>query len=158
MLLPRPQYPILMSATQRVIVYGLMSALWLSGCVWLCLDQLARHQDPFGSERNPWQSALLTAHGIVALAGMYLLGWITARHIMHWWYLERRRIGGGILSAALVVLIISGFALFFLSDDRWQQYAALIHDVLGVAVAISAFQHWLMFRRTGQDARDERTG
>jgi hypothetical protein len=148
MLMPRAQKPIAMSGSARLAVYGLMAALWLSGCVWLYLDQLAKRRDPFGSERSPWESAILTAHGIIAVAAMYLFGWLTAHHIVHWWNMERRRTSGGVLSGLLTVLIVSGFALFFLSDDRWQQYAALVHDVVGAGVVIFAVQHWFMFRRS----------
>ncbi|HEX4377998.1 MAG TPA: hypothetical protein VHZ99_12685 [Steroidobacteraceae bacterium] len=154
MLMPRAPQRIVMSATQRWIVYTLTTALWLSGCIWLVLDQLARHRDPFGGERNPWQSATLTAHGVLAVAAMYLLGWVTARHIAYWWNLERRRISGSFLSAVLGLLTISGFALFFLSDDRWQQYAAIVHDVLGVAVAVLIIQHWFLFRRASTQPPD----
>ena len=147
MLMPRAPQRIIMSGNQRWIIYTLTTALWLSGSLWLYLDQLAKHRDPFGSERNPWQSAMLTAHGVLAVAAIYLLGWVTARHIAYWWNLDRRRISGSFLSGVLGLLSISGFALFFLSDDRWQQYAAIVHDVLGVAVAMLVIPHWFLFRR-----------
>ncbi len=147
MLLPRAPQRIVMSGLQRWAIYSLIMALWLSGCIWLCLDQLARHRDAFGGERSAWRSAMLTTHGVLAIASMYLLGWITARHIAYWWNLDRRRASGSFLSGVLGLLTISGFALFFLSDDRWQQYAAIVHDVLGVALAVLIVQHWFLFRR-----------
>ncbi len=147
MLLPRAPQRIVMSGLQRWAIYSLTASLWLSGCLWLYLDQMARHRDAFGGERSPWQSAMLTAHGVLAIAGMYLLGWVTTRHIAYWWNLDRRRASGSFLSSVLGILTISGFALFFLSDDRWQQCTAIVHDVLGVAVAILIIQHWFLFRR-----------
>jgi hypothetical protein len=147
MLLPRAPQRILMSGLQRWIIYSLTTALWLSGCLWLYLDQWARHRDAFGGERSPWQSTMLTTHSVLAIAAMYLLGWVTARHIAYWWSLDRRRGSGSLLSGVFGLLTISGFALFFLSDDRWQRYTAIAHDVLGVAVAILLIQHWFLFRR-----------
>jgi hypothetical protein len=155
MLMPSVQQRSLMSGKQRVIVYSLMAALWVSGCIWLYFDQRARFQDAFGGERNPWESALLTAHGILAVAGMFLFGWITAHHVTRWWNMERRRTSGGVFSGLLLLLIVSGFALFFLSEDRWQHYAALIHDILGVGIAAFAVQHWFMFRREARDGDEQ---
>ena len=52
-----------------------------------------------------------------------------------------------------VLLALSGFALFFLVDDRWQHGTALAHDILGLAVTISGVQHGL-FARRGDLRRD----
>jgi hypothetical protein len=42
---------------------------------------------------------------------------------------------------------LSGFALFFLSDDGLQHIAAVIHEVLGLGVTLFAIQHWFLGRR-----------
>jgi len=31
------------------------------------------------------EPAVLLVHGIVAILSMYLLGWVTARHVLRWW-------------------------------------------------------------------------
>jgi hypothetical protein len=85
---------------------------------------------------------LLLLHGISSIAAMYLLGWITARHVLRWWTSGMRRLSGGVLAAMLLLLVASGFALFFVSEDKWQHAAALVHEVLGVAVTAFAVQHW----------------
>jgi hypothetical protein len=139
-----------MTAQQRRGVYLLTGLLWLSGCVWLGMDQWPSHRDPFAGERNAWQPALLTAHGIMAIASMYLIGWISSHHVVRWWVIKRRRWSGGLLAGATAVLILSGFALFFVSDDRWQRYAAGVHDVLGVSFTVLAIQHWFNFKRTAR--------
>jgi hypothetical protein len=87
------------------------------------------------------------AHGIIAILGMYLLGWVTAGHVLRWWPGRLRRLSGGALATLFVLLTVSGFALFFVSDDRWQRGSVFVHDVLGLGVTVFAIQHWFFARR-----------
>jgi hypothetical protein len=136
-----------MPVRQRSAIYLIMGALWLSGCLWLLLDQFFATQGQFGRTPHAWQPPLLLIHGIMSIAAMYLLGWVSARHVLRWWPGRLRRLSGGTLSVCLVLLAATGFALFFVSDDRWQQAAAVSHDVLGVAVTVFGIQHWFFARR-----------
>lgn len=137
-----------MSKRHRLAVYSIVGTLWLSGGMWLCLDQFLAQRGEFGSMPHPWEPSVLLVHGVTAIASMYLFGWISARHILRWWPGGLRRLSGGGLAALLGLLIVTGFALFFLSDDRWQHRTALIHDTLGLAVTFFALQHWLFRRRS----------
>jgi len=130
-----------MPPLQRAAVYSILGALWLSGCWWLCLDQLFAARGQFGATPHPWQPPILLLHGVIAILSMYLFGWMTARHILRWWPRRLRRLSGGVFAAFSALLALSGFALFFVSDDRWQHAAALTHDVLGLAVTLSGIQH-----------------
>ena len=136
-----------MPGQQRAAIYCVLGGLWLSGCVWLVLDQFFSRPGPFGVTPHPWQPGLLLIHGIIAIAGMYLLGWVTARHVVRWWPGRVRRVSGTLLAGFLGLLVISGFALFFVSDDRGQRIASLSHDVLGVGVTVFGIQHWFFARR-----------
>jgi hypothetical protein len=51
------------------------------------------------------------------------------------------------LGTFFLLLAVSGFALFFVSDDDWQRIAVRTHDVLGLGVAVFAAQHWFLIRR-----------
>jgi hypothetical protein len=136
-----------MSKRQRLAVYGVVGALWASGCLWLCLDQFFAKRGQFGSIPNPLEPPLLLIHGILAILSLYLFGWLTARHVVRWWPGRLRRLGGGSLAAFLALLVVSGFALFFVTDDEWQHISRLIHDVLGLAVTLFAIQHWFFLNR-----------
>lgn len=136
-----------MPLRQRWFIYGVLGGLWLSGCAWLVLDQFFKRPGQFGFAPSPWQPPLLLLHGVVAIFGMYLLGWVTARHVVRWWPGRLRRRSGATLTLFLLLLVTSGFALFFLSDDRWQRFTAVSHDLLGVAVTVFGVQHWFFARR-----------
>jgi len=144
-----------MPGTQRFWVYLILGVLWLSGCVWLCLDQFFSMRGAFGKTPHPWEQPIVLAHGIVAIASMYLLGWISAQHVSHWWTKRLRRVSGILLCSFLAVLIVSGFALFFISDDYWQRIAAVIHEISGLGLTPIAIQHW--FLRLRQPASSDAT-
>jgi len=139
-----------MPRRQRAAVYVIVGALWISGCAWLGLDQFAAHRGPFGSTPHPLQPPLLLMHGVTAIASMYLFGWISVRHVRRWWAGKQRRSSGGTLASIFAVLTVTGFALFFVTSDAWQRYAAGVHDVLGVGVTLFAIQHWFFARRSLQ--------
>jgi hypothetical protein len=90
---------------------------------------------------------VLLIHGVVAILGMYVLGWVSIRHVVRWWQGGLRRVSGASLSTCLVLLVVTGFALFFVSDDGSQHAAALSHDVFGVIVTVFGVQHWFFARR-----------
>jgi hypothetical protein len=136
-----------MSTRQRVVVYCVLGGVWLSGCGWLYLDQYCSRREAFGITPHPWEGPTLLLHGVIAIASMYVLGWLTARHITPWWRTRQRRLSGATLSAVLALLVLSGFALFFLSDDAWQRACAVAHDVLGLGVTVFAIQHWFFAGR-----------
>ncbi len=134
-------------------VYLIGGALWVSGCAWLCLDQFFAQRGPFGNIPHPLAAPLLLVHGVTAIASLYLFGWITAHHALRWWAAGLRRSSGAVLAGFVALLIVSGFALFFVSSDAWQRYAAAVHDVLGVAVTLFAIRHWFFGRRAQKDSR-----
>jgi hypothetical protein len=133
-----------MAVGLRSWVYLLLGVLWASGVVWLCLDQFFSTRGPFGKTPHPWEQPIVLLHGIVAVAAMYLLGWISAQHVSHWWARRLRRVSGTLLCAFLGVLVVSGFALFFVSDDRWQRIAAVLHEISGLGITPIAAQHWFL--------------
>ncbi|MDB6085562.1 MAG: hypothetical protein JWN43_3443, partial [Gammaproteobacteria bacterium] len=75
------------------------------------------------------------------------LGWLTAGHVLKWWPARLRRASGATLATLLLLLVMSGFGLFFLSDDRLLRRVALLHDALGLTVTLFAIQHWFFAKR-----------
>jgi hypothetical protein len=140
-----------MPRRQRLAVYLVSALLWATGIGWLVLDQFFARQEQFGRTPHPLESPLLLAHGILAIASAYLLGWVSARHVLLWWTAGLRRVSGAVFAALLAILAVTGFALFFVSSDRWQRFAQLSHEALGLAIVLFAVQHWL-FGRRGQSA------
>jgi hypothetical protein len=133
-------------ALRRTVYVG-VSALWLSGGALLVLQLFFRRTDEFGLARHPLEPGLLTLHGVLAVLGLYLLGWLSARHVGEAWRLAERRSSGVTLLATLGILALSGFALFFLTGDALRAGAAGLHDWLGALALVPALAHWLVPRR-----------
>jgi hypothetical protein len=131
----------------RAAIYIIIGGLWLTGFMWLVLDQFFAEAGPFGPTPNRLEPPVLLVHGVLAIFGMYVLGWVSIRHVVRWWQGGLRRVSGASLSTCLVLLVVTGFALFFVSDDGSQHAAALSHDVFGVIVTVFGVQHWFFARR-----------
>jgi uncharacterized membrane protein len=138
-----------MSRRQRFWIYSIVGVLWLSGTLWLLLDQFCAKRGEFGVTPHPLEAPLLLLHGVLAIVSMYLFGWLVARHVSRWWPARQRRLSGGVLTGFLTLLSVSGFALFFLVDDASLHIAALTHDVLGLTAAIFGIQHWFFHGSQG---------
>lgn len=141
-----------MPRRRRLSIFAVVAALWLSGCAWLCLDQFFSTPSPFGKTPHPFEPTLLLMHGILAILSMYVLGWVSARHVLRWWRARERLVSGTVLATFLTVLAVTGFALFFTSSDDWQHRAALAHEVLGIGLALLVIEHWFIGRRRSRTA------
>ena len=144
-----------MSAGLRGAVYTVFGVLWVSGAAWLVVHLLFPQQTSFGPAPNPWEPAILRVHGWTATAAMFLLGWISARHIVDRWPLHRRRPSGLLLSALGALLVLSGYALYY-TTDRLHASASMTHEILGAAGILLAVLHWYVSAaRRGRLANQE---
>lgn len=132
----------------RYAIYLVFGGLWFSGCAWFVLHQFFATPTEFGEARHPWEPPLLLTHGVLSVVTAYLFGWIMARHAAEAWNMRKRRVSGSLLTTLLVVLSVSGFALFFLSDARWQTGIAQIHEIVGLLVTLFAIEHWRVMRQS----------
>jgi hypothetical protein len=76
-----------------------------------------------------------------AVAGVFLLGWITAAHVVGRWQSSCGRRSGLTLAACATLLIVSGYALYY-STGSPHEVAARVHEGLGVAALLAALAHW----------------
>lgn len=133
----RPQ----MAAGLRAAVFVAGALLWLSGVLWLALHYAFPQAGPFGPLPNPWEAAVMRVHGVLAVGGVFLLGWITAAHMTARWQSARKRLSGLTVAACASVLILSGYALYY-STGSPHEAAALVHEGLGVVALLAALLHW----------------
>jgi len=136
-----------MPRRQRLVVYAVFVALWASGALWLLLDLFFARRGEFGWVPHPWQPPLLLLHGVLAILGLYVFGWVSSHHALRRWPEGGRRVSGGAFIGLLVGLTVSGFALFFLVDAEWQRAGKLTHEAVGILITLSALQHWFFGRR-----------
>jgi hypothetical protein len=133
--------PRAMSRALRRTVVGTFAVLWASGSLWLVLHHLFPQQTAFGPAPNAWEAQLLRLHGWVAVAAVFLLGWLGGGHIIERWARPGQRLSGYVLCGAAAVLVLTGYALYY-TTDRVHDGAALAHEVLGAAAILIALTHW----------------
>jgi cellobiose-specific phosphotransferase system component IIC len=134
-------YPQPMSPALRNTLMVIFGALWLSGCFWLVLHYFFSQSADWGTVQHPWSPTVLKIHGWIAVASVFLLGWVTARHVSDRWSQTKKRVSGlGIVSVA-AILAVTGYALYY-TTDRLHDDAALIHEVFGGVAILLALVHW----------------
>jgi hypothetical protein len=121
--------------------------LWVSGVAWLVLHLVFEPRNEFGPLPHPWEAPLMRVHGVLAVAGVFLLGWLSAGHVLERWRQARSRASGWTLLGWTVLLVVSGYALYY-TVGPVHAGSAWVHEWLGAAAIIVALAHWLRIRRT----------
>jgi hypothetical protein len=134
-----------MSAALRRAIYIVFGTLWGSGGCWLLLHWFFARPTPFGSIEHPWQPGILRIHGWLAIGSVFLLGWVMANHISDRWPQAMKRASGLAMAGVAAVLALSGYALYYTTDNL-HDYAAAIHEVVGAAAVLFALTHWRRYR------------
>jgi hypothetical protein len=138
-------YPQRMSAGLRSAVMVTYGALWLSGCYWLILHFFFAQPTDFGPVQNPWAPLILRVHGWIAVAGVFLLGWVTARHVSDRWPQMIKRVSGISMLTVCVTLGLTGYGLYY-TTDRLHDGAELAHEVIGAVASVFALTHWRRYK------------
>jgi predicted Na+-dependent transporter len=119
--------------------------LWLSGCSWLLLHYFFARPADFGPVEHPWAPMILRIHGWIAVASVFLLGWITARHVSDRWSQMIKRVSGVAVASVAIILALTGYALYY-TTDRLHDLAGAAHEALGGAAVLLALTHWRRHR------------
>jgi hypothetical protein len=134
-----------MPAAMRTFIITVSALLWLSGAAWLLAHYAFPQHNEFGALPNPSEPWLMRLHGILAVAGVFLLGWATAAHIPATWRAALSRVSGLWLAGCALVLVLSGYALYY-STGALHEGAGAVHEWLGVAALFAGAAHWTRVR------------
>jgi hypothetical protein len=115
--------------------------------VWLlCHYFLTQHTD-FGDAPHPMEHWSLVAHGALAFASLWLMGFLWGAHVVKGWRLRRHRKTGSVLLAIMILLIASGYLLYYLPSDDLRGPTGVIHWVIGLMMPLALLAHWLVRAR-----------
>jgi hypothetical protein len=128
-------------ASLRAAVHSTFGALWLLGTAAFVLQHFYRTPTEFGPAVNPWQPRVIALHGMLAVLGTFLFGWIAGGHVAVAWRRAADRPVGVVLTVLLALLIVTGFASFFLVEDAWRASDAAVHEYLGLALLLPWLAH-----------------
>ena len=94
-------------------------------------------------------------------ASIWLFGLLWGVHILAGWSGGRRRGTGALMVSVLGWLVVSGYLLYYLSDETVRPLISLLHWVIGLAVPVAFTAHWVseqsqVRRRRRLDSRNGR--
>jgi hypothetical protein len=123
------QEKVRLEAWHRRVFYFAFGILWGSGGLWLLIEWF---KDPeLGPARTLLQTASMKLHGAAMLLYLALLGTLMT-HIRRGNALKANRLSGFSIIALNVVLALSGWLLYYVSDDIAREWSSKIHWIIGV--------------------------
>jgi hypothetical protein len=136
-----------LSRSLRIAIYTIGAGVWFTGVLWLLFHYFVGHRGPFGPTVSPLEPWWLTLHGAFAFAAVWIFGVLWGVHIPAGWSGRKRHLSGGLLVALLAWLIISGYLLYYVSDEQLRAATSLAHWLIGLVVPIGFLAHRLKRRR-----------
>jgi hypothetical protein len=136
-----------MSRRFRLTLVWVSSLIWLTGLGWMLLHYFLQQPGEFGATPHPLEPITLRIHGLLAIMGIFLFGWISGRHVIDAWYRRNQHISGVWLFVACLLLASSGYALFYVTHEASHQTLSIIHQVIGIGIAALAWMHWRVYAR-----------
>ena len=107
----------------RRLFYIVFGVLWGSGRLWLLIEWF---KDPeLGAARTLLQTISMKVHGATMLVYVALLGTLIA-HIRRGTALKANRLSGFTMIALNGVLALSGWLLYYVSDDALREFSSTI--------------------------------
>jgi len=140
----------------RWSIYSVGLALLISGFAWARLH----HLDEGGIAGDPWREFkpwLMKVHGFAALGFVLLLGTLLPVHVRHSWHARRNRANGTFFLSSVGILTLTGYALYYLGDEKLRALCSDVHFWLGAGIPLLLIWHiWSGRRATGANASDVR--
>lgn len=132
------------SLAQRRTLYLCLAVLLLTGVAWLSVHHLAW---PVASRAameglpSPWEPWLMRVHGAAMMLMLFLIGRLSATHVMRGWRLRLRRKGGIAMLTGLALMALTGYSLYYLIPADWRDANGWIHAAIGLAWTLGLLVH-----------------
>ena len=122
-------------------VYASLTALWVSGALWLGFHYFLDVGTLFGAAPHPLERWWLRLHGLAVIATLPVLGSLAVDHAARAWRLRKNRWLGAVLTAYVIWLALSGYALYYFVSDANQTWLSLLHWVPGAGLVPVVAMH-----------------
>jgi EamA domain-containing membrane protein RarD len=127
---------LLLSPLQKRSLYGTTGLLWLSGAVWLYLDEI-----------NPLK-LWMKLHGAAAMIFLMVFGSLLFHHVPNGWKQDRQRPSGVPLIVLCGILTITGWGLYYWASEAIRRWTSLLHTAVGLFLPVIISLHVWLGRRS----------
>lgn len=129
------------SKLSKKLLYPSLFALTFTGVTWLIGHYFLEIQGEFGPEKHPLEIWSLRLHGLSSLFVLLFTGMLLEHHIVSH-FKQRRRLATGISLISLsIFLALSGYMLYYLSDDSWRLFFSFSHWIIGLITILFFLLH-----------------
>jgi hypothetical protein len=125
----------------RQMLYLALAATLLTGAGWL----IAHFWLPLPEDaaRHPLETWSIRAHGLAAMFALAVHGAYWQQHIARASRQRRHFASGMLLLAGWLTLILSGYGLYYLTDEGLRADTSLAHWLTGLAIPVLLAAHML---------------
>ncbi len=116
-------------------------ALSGTGLAWIILHYFFSVHTAWGVTPSPWEAIVLSGHGASMQLFLLLWGSLFSNHINLGLRQSRNRITGWCLLCLLATLTLSGWMLYYLSNEELRPLVSLLHWGSGLLVVPLFFWH-----------------
>ena len=145
-----------LSRPHRGALYLAILTLLVTGLAWNWIHLL----DESGTSSKSWREfkpGLMKAHGFAAMGFVLLLGTLLPVHVRHAWHARRNRLNGAFFLSTVGLLTLTGYALYYLGNEKLRALCSDIHFWLGAAIPLLLVWHiWCGRRATKANPSRER--
>jgi uncharacterized membrane protein YhaH (DUF805 family) len=119
----------------RRCVYATGAVLLLTGVGWLVVHYLMRPAGAFGETPHPLEPWTMKLHGAAAMAALFFVGSMLHMHIRRAHKHGRNRATGWSMIASLLFLVVTGYGLYYVTDEGDHPLWSILHWSVGLAAA-----------------------
>jgi hypothetical protein len=145
-----------LSRRHRLVLYTSTLTLFLTGLAWAWLHYFHRIEGEFGPEFHPIEPWLLKAHGAAAMVSLIVLGTLLTVHVKRGWQAKLNRSSGTSVLSIFGILIVSGYALYYVGEERIRALVSNIHLWVGLGMPVVLILHIILGRRAYRAFNRER--
>jgi hypothetical protein len=139
----------------RRLFYSVFGVLWGSGALWLLIEEWFKDPE-IGATRTLLQIFAMEVHGAVMLVFLLMLGTLFA-HVRRGLILKTNRLSGWCIIGLNALMALTGWLLYYVSDDTARAWSSVIHWSVGLAALPALYTHILLGRTSTAALGDNET-
>jgi hypothetical protein len=123
----------------KLAFYSVLGVVFASGVIWAWLHYFGLAENEFGP--SPAKAWVLMIHGLFAALSLTLIGFLLPLHVKYAWRADRNRANGVFFIAIIALLIGTGYALYYIGNERLRSWTSWVHLGIGLTFPFLLILH-----------------